>query len=92
MLMTSLGRLGIVGQLPAFQGNVPVGLKAIKKDANITVQGATGWIDALDPLYVSCARLRVHEIIVGVRMRVRVFRVHTYCTSYKRDTGCRCAA
>ena len=30
-----LGRyreLGIVGQLPAFQGNVPVGLKALKHD------------------------------------------------------------
>jgi alpha-N-acetylglucosaminidase len=43
--------LGIVGQLPAFQGNVPIGLKTIKKDSNITQQGATGWIDDMDPLF-----------------------------------------
>ena len=76
-----------MGQLPAFQGNVPVGLKAIKKDANITVQGATGWIDALDPLYVSCVRARVYVGVVGVSMRVRVLRVHA-CF----DASCRCAA
>ena len=39
-----LGRyrqLGIVGQPPAFQGNMPFGIKALKQDANISVQGAT---------------------------------------------------
>ena len=53
-----------MGQLPAFQGN---GLKAIKKDANITVQGATGWIDALDPLYVSCVCARVYVGVCGCK-------------------------
>lgn len=41
--------LGIIGQLPGFQGNAPAGLAKIKQDSNITVQGATGWIDAIDP-------------------------------------------
>lgn len=41
--------LGIVGQLPGFQGNVPVQLKDILKDNNITKQGDTGWMDSLDP-------------------------------------------
>ena len=31
--------LGIVSQLPAFQGNVPWSLAAILKDANISKQG-----------------------------------------------------
>ena len=43
--------MGIVGQLPAFQGNVPVQLKAIAMDSNITKAGDTGWMDSLDPLY-----------------------------------------
>eukprot|EP00440_Ansanella_granifera_P043240 gb/GFBE01046875.1/.p1 GENE.gb/GFBE01046875.1/~~gb/GFBE01046875.1/.p1 ORF type:complete len:807 (+),score=163.64 gb/GFBE01046875.1/:1-2421(+) len=43
--------LGIVGQLPGFQGNVPLALKDVWKDANITAAGATGWLDALDPLF-----------------------------------------
>ena len=43
--------MGIVGQLPAFQGNVPVQLKALAKDSNITKAGDTGWMDSLDPLY-----------------------------------------
>ena len=45
-----LGRyrqLGIVGQLPAFQGNMPVGIKALKQDANISVQGATVGLSSL---------------------------------------------
>lgn len=43
--------LGIVGQLPGFQGNVPLVLKTIRGDANITGQGKTGWVDSLDPLF-----------------------------------------
>ena len=30
--------LGMIGQLPAFQGNVPIALKGIAKDSNITQQ------------------------------------------------------
>ena len=44
-------QLGIVGQLPAFQGNVPVQLKALLGDSNITSAGDTGWMDSLDPNY-----------------------------------------
>jgi alpha-N-acetylglucosaminidase len=36
--------LAITGQLPAFQGNVPIQLKYIQSDANITQQGGTGWV------------------------------------------------
>ena len=48
-----LGRyrsLGIVGQLPGFQGNVPVGMKAVLKDSNMTDnKKGTAWMDSLDP-------------------------------------------
>lgn len=43
--------LGIVGELPAFQGNVPIALKEIHKDVNITQQGDTGWMTSTDPLF-----------------------------------------
>mmetsp|Transcript_126804 Transcript_126804/g.370703 ORF Transcript_126804/g.370703 Transcript_126804/m.370703 type:complete len:809 (+) Transcript_126804:82-2508(+) len=55
--------LGIVGQLPGFQGNVPVALKAVLADANITVAGATGWMDSLDPLYGEVADLWMRTLI-----------------------------
>lgn len=44
--------LGMVGQLPAFQGNVPVALKYKLQDANMTDNKlGTAWIDALDPIF-----------------------------------------
>ena len=43
--------LGILGQLPGFQGNVPIAMKEIWKDANITQQGGTGWMYSTDPLF-----------------------------------------
>ena len=43
--------LGIVGQLPAFQGNVPWALAALQRDSNMTQQGDTGWMSSLDPLF-----------------------------------------
>ena len=57
-----LGRyrqLGIVGQLPAFQGNMPVGIKALKQDANISVQGATvsSLSNASSFMYLTSSRL-----------------------------------
>lgn len=42
--------LGIVGQLPGFQGNVPAALKEVHHDSNITIAGDTGWMDSLDPV------------------------------------------
>merc|ERR1719253_619459 len=48
--------LGIVGQLPGFQGNVPIGLKAILKDSNMTDnKKGTAWMDSLDPVYAKIA-------------------------------------
>eukprot|EP00929_Paragymnodinium_shiwhaense_P005980 TRINITY_DN10875_c0_g1_i1.p1 TRINITY_DN10875_c0_g1~~TRINITY_DN10875_c0_g1_i1.p1 ORF type:complete len:829 (-),score=178.72 TRINITY_DN10875_c0_g1_i1:88-2508(-) len=55
--------LGIVGQLPGFQGNVPASLKAIAQDSNMTIQGATGWIDALDPLFQKVADVWMETMI-----------------------------
>jgi len=42
--------LGMVGQLSAFQGNLPIQAKGPPIDTNITKAGDTGWIDALDPM------------------------------------------
>jgi hypothetical protein len=47
--------LGMTGQLPAFQGNVPAALKALRKDSNMTIQGDTAWMDSLDPLFAEIA-------------------------------------
>ena len=55
--------LGIVGQLPGFQGNVPISLKNIFGDANITQQGDTGWMNAVDPLFARIADLWMKILI-----------------------------
>jgi len=62
-ILPRLRSLGIVGQLPGFQGNVPIQLKDIVQDANITQQGATGWMDALDPLYGKIADMYMKELL-----------------------------
>ena len=54
--------LGIVGQLPGFQGNVPVQIADIYSDHNITKAGATGWMDSLDPLFTEIADEWMKEI------------------------------
>lgn len=54
--------LGMVGQLPGFQGNVPVQLKHLLHDANITEQGMTGWMDSLDPHFAQVADLWMKEL------------------------------
>lgn len=55
--------LGIVGELPGFQGNVPVELKDILGDANITRAGATGWMDSLDPEFGRIADIWMKTLI-----------------------------
>lgn len=55
--------LGIVGQLPGFQGNVPVELRELKGDHNITKQGDTGWMDSLDPLFGEIADMWMKQLI-----------------------------
>eukprot|EP01127_Copromyxa_protea_P020347 TRINITY_DN6809_c0_g1_i1.p1 TRINITY_DN6809_c0_g1~~TRINITY_DN6809_c0_g1_i1.p1 ORF type:complete len:867 (-),score=166.22 TRINITY_DN6809_c0_g1_i1:45-2645(-) len=55
--------LGIVGQLPAFQGNVPWPLAAILNDTRMTQQGDTGWMDSLDPVFGKIADLWMKTII-----------------------------
>jgi hypothetical protein len=62
-ILPRLRSLGIVGQLPAFQGNVPIQLKTLYQDSNITEQDATGWMDCLDPLYGTIADMWMTELI-----------------------------
>ncbi len=62
-ILPRLRSLGMVGILPAFQGNVPIQLKELYKDANITQQDATGWMNALDPLYAKVADLWMTQLI-----------------------------
>ena len=45
--------LGITGQLPGFQGNVPVQLIERSQDSNITAAAGTGWMNSVDPLYAN---------------------------------------
>lgn len=63
LILSRYRGLGIVGQLPAFQGNVPIQLKDIHKDANITKAGATGWMDSLDPLFGKIADVWMQTLI-----------------------------
>ncbi|KAG7360271.1 alpha-N-acetylglucosaminidase (NAglu) tim-barrel domain containing protein [Nitzschia inconspicua] len=62
-ILPRLRSLGIVGVLPAFQGNVPIQIKTLFQDSNITQQGETGWIDALDPLFGRIADLWMSKLI-----------------------------
>jgi alpha-N-acetylglucosaminidase len=62
-ILPRLRSLGIVGILPAFQGNVPIQIKTLFQDNNITQQGETGWIDALDPLFGRIADLWMSKLI-----------------------------
>ena len=55
--------LGMSGQLPAFQGNVPAALKALRADSNMTIQGDTAWMDSLDPLYGEIADAWMKQMI-----------------------------
>ena len=55
--------LGMSAQLPAFQGNVPIQLKALHADSNITKAGDTGWMDSLDPLYGKIADVWMETLI-----------------------------
>lgn len=55
--------LGIVGQLPGFQGNVPAGLKAVLNDSNMTVRGATAWMNSVDPHYQQVADVWMKTLI-----------------------------
>lgn len=61
-----LGRtrpLGMIGQLPAFQGNVPAALKTLRADSNMTIQGDTAWMDSLDPLYGKIADAWMKQLL-----------------------------
>jgi alpha-N-acetylglucosaminidase len=62
-ILPRLRSLGITGQLPAFQGNVPIQLKAILHDSNMTKDGDTGWMDSLDPWFGKIADLWMRILI-----------------------------
>lgn len=63
VILPRIRELDIIGQLPAFQGNVPIQLKTIYQDSNITKEGATGWMDSLDPLFGKVAKLWMETLI-----------------------------
>jgi alpha-N-acetylglucosaminidase len=63
VILPLIRQLDIIGQLPAFQGNVPIQLKDIYHDANITQQGGTGWMDSLDPLFGQVANRWMETLI-----------------------------
>lgn len=62
-ILPRLRSLGIVGQLPGFQGNVPIQIQKLYPNSNMTQQGMTGWMDSLDPLYGKIADLYMGTII-----------------------------
>lgn len=51
--------LGIIGVLPAFQGNMPPQIKSLRPDANISTthdpklgsEGNCAWVSGTDPLF-----------------------------------------
>lgn len=47
--------LGIMNELPGFQGNVPWAISAIQGDTNITQLGDTGFMCSTDPLFAKIA-------------------------------------
>lgn len=47
--------LGMISELPGFQGNVPWALAKIQNDSNMTQQGDTGWQYSTDPLFAKLA-------------------------------------
>jgi len=47
--------LGIMNELPGFQGNVPWAIAALQKDSNITQLGDTGFMCSTDPLFAKIA-------------------------------------
>ena len=56
-ILPRLKELNIVGQLPGFQGNVPIQLANLYPDSKMTKMEDTGWLDSLDPLYGKIADL-----------------------------------
>ncbi len=54
--------LGIASELPGFQGNVPWALSTVQKDANLTQQGDTGWMNSVDPLFGKIADMWMKQI------------------------------
>ena len=62
-ILPRLRSLGMIGILPAFQGNVPIQLKTLFNDTNITQQKDTGWMNSLDPLYARVADLWMNILI-----------------------------
>lgn len=63
LILPRLRSLGITGQLPGFQGNVPIQLKELYNDTNITQEGDTGWMDSLDPFFGTIADLFMETLI-----------------------------
>jgi alpha-N-acetylglucosaminidase len=67
--------LGIVAQLPAFQGNVPWQLAVATGDKNITQQGDTGWMYSTDPLFATLADAWMVELCTSFGCQDGLFQV-----------------
>ena len=63
LILSRTRPLGMVGQLPAFQGNVPAALKALRSDSNMTIEGDTAWMDSLDPLFGEIADAWMQQLL-----------------------------
>ena len=84
-----LGRarsLGISTQLPGFQGNVPIALKAILSDANITQQGDTGWMYSVDPAFGRIADLWMKQLLADFGRDGGAVQVRFFCAP-RRTSG-----
>jgi hypothetical protein len=62
-ILPRLAELQIVGQLPGFQGNVPVQSAHLFPTAKMTRMGDTAWMDSMDPLYARIADLWMTTMI-----------------------------
>eukprot|EP01046_Picozoa_sp_COSAG06_P039915 COSAG06_NODE_4773_length_3964_cov_2.352393_3_plen_177_part_00 len=63
-ITTRYRSLGMSSQLPAFQGNVPVQMKSLHSDANMTDNHKdTAWMNSVDPLYAKIADEWMKQII-----------------------------
>ena len=67
--------LGIGSILPAFQGNVPDGLRTMFPAANISTDG---WLDGLDPLVSSPTLLALREVCSRSPSSLHTLR-HVHC-------------
>jgi hypothetical protein len=71
--------LGIMGHLPAFQGNAPWALAVAQGDTeNATRAGDTAWIDARDPLFTKVADAWAAQIVADFGPVTHAWQMDAY--------------